>query len=139
MFIAEMKTLTFVADVFRTNKLEPIMALALVLTRASSISESDSSILSPVSWGSRYSDWLRAGRPRGRSSSPGRIKNFLQVFQTGSGVHPTSYQMGTGALSPGVKRPGPEADHLHLISAEVNKIVDLYIHSPIRHHGVVLN
>jgi hypothetical protein len=28
-------------------------------------------------WRSRYSDWLRAGRPRGRSSSPGRTKNFL--------------------------------------------------------------
>jgi hypothetical protein len=26
---------------------------------------------------SRYSDWLRAGRPRGRSSSPGTVKNFL--------------------------------------------------------------
>jgi hypothetical protein len=26
---------------------------------------------------SRYSDWLRAGWPRGRSSSPGRVKNFL--------------------------------------------------------------
>jgi hypothetical protein len=26
---------------------------------------------------SRYSDWLRAGRPKGRSSSPGRSKNFL--------------------------------------------------------------
>jgi hypothetical protein len=26
---------------------------------------------------SRDSDWLRAGRPRGRSSSPGRVKNFL--------------------------------------------------------------
>jgi hypothetical protein len=25
---------------------------------------------------SRYSDWLRAGRPRGRGSSPGRVKNF---------------------------------------------------------------
>jgi hypothetical protein len=25
----------------------------------------------------RYSDWLRAGRPRVRSSSPGRVKNFL--------------------------------------------------------------
>jgi hypothetical protein len=44
---------------------------------------------------SRYSDWLRAGRPRGRSSSPGRIKNFLQVVQTGSGDHPASYPMAT--------------------------------------------
>jgi hypothetical protein len=26
---------------------------------------------------SRYSDWLRAGRPRDRSSSPGRVNNFL--------------------------------------------------------------
>jgi hypothetical protein len=26
---------------------------------------------------SRYNDWLRAGRPRGRSSSPGGGKNFL--------------------------------------------------------------
>jgi hypothetical protein len=31
---------------------------------------------------SRYSDWLRAGRPRSRSSSPYRVKNFL--FSTSS-------------------------------------------------------
>jgi hypothetical protein len=31
---------------------------------------------------SRYSDWLRAGRPRGRNWSPGRVKNFL--FSTSS-------------------------------------------------------
>jgi hypothetical protein len=35
---------------------------------------------------SRYSDWLWVGRPRGRSLSPGRVKNFLlHVVQTGSG------------------------------------------------------
>jgi hypothetical protein len=27
-------------------------------------------------WLSRYSDWLRAGRPRVRSLSPSRVKNF---------------------------------------------------------------
>jgi hypothetical protein len=27
-------------------------------------------------WKGRYSDWLLAERPRGRSSIPGRIKNF---------------------------------------------------------------
>jgi hypothetical protein len=27
--------------------------------------------------GSRDSDWLRAGRPRVRGSSPGMVKNFL--------------------------------------------------------------
>jgi hypothetical protein len=31
---------------------------------------------------SRYSDWLQAGRPRGRSSSLSRVKNFL--FSTSS-------------------------------------------------------
>jgi hypothetical protein len=62
-------------------------------------------------WRSRYSDWLRAGRPRGRSSSPGSVKNFLQVVQTGSGAHPVSYPKVRGAPSPGVKRHGREADH----------------------------
>jgi hypothetical protein len=48
--------------------------------------------------------------PRGWSLSPGRV-NLLHVFQTGSGVHPTSYPMGTrGSFSQGVKRPGREAD-----------------------------
>jgi hypothetical protein len=31
--------------------------------------------------------------------------------QTGSGAHPASYSMCTGALSLEVKRPGHEADH----------------------------
>jgi hypothetical protein len=55
--------------------------------------------------------WLRAGRPKGRISSPGRVKNFLHVIQTGSGVHPTSYPIGTAGCFPGVKRQGREADH----------------------------
>jgi hypothetical protein len=78
---------------------------------------------------------------RGRSSSPGRVKN------TASGVHPTSYPMGTGTLSPGGKRPGCEVDHSPTATAEVKKmwiykyigVMDLYIHSPIRPHGVVFN
>jgi hypothetical protein len=38
--------------------------------------------------------------------------SLLHVVQTGSGVHPTSYTMGTGGgLSSGVKRPEREADH----------------------------
>jgi hypothetical protein len=62
-------------------------------------------------WRSRYSDWLLAGRLRGRSSSPGRVKNFLQIVQTASAVHPTSYPMGAGDILPRVKRSGREADH----------------------------
>jgi hypothetical protein len=38
---------------------------------------------------------------RGRNSSSGRVKNFLHVVKTGSGVHPTSYPMGTAGSFPG--------------------------------------
>jgi hypothetical protein len=37
------------------------------------------------------------------------IKGFFSLchrVQTGSGAHPAFYQMGTGVLSPGIKRPG---------------------------------
>jgi hypothetical protein len=46
-----------------------------------------------------------------------------------------SIQWVPGVVSPAVKRPGREADHSSAISAEV----DLYIPSPLRLHGVVLN
>jgi hypothetical protein len=42
------------------------------------------------------------------------------------------------ALSLEVKRPGREADHSLSSSAEVKECVVLYLHSPIRLHGVVL-
>jgi hypothetical protein len=82
------------------------------------------SFFSPLKYfrkGSRDSDWLRAGRQRGRSSSPGRVKNFL--FSTSSRPVPGStqppIQWVPGALSPGVKRPGREADHSPPTTAEV--------------------
>jgi hypothetical protein len=52
---------------------------------------------------------------------------------------PTSYTMGIGALSPGIKRPGRETDHSPPSSDEVKEFVELYLHSPIRLHGVVLS
>jgi hypothetical protein len=57
-----------------------------------------------------------------RSSSPGKGKSFLHVVQTGSEGYPASYPMGTGALSPGVKRSGREAAHSPPASAEVTKM-----------------
>jgi hypothetical protein len=48
--------------------------------------------------------------------------SFLHVVQTGSGVHPTSYTMGTVDSFPGVKQPGREADHSPPTSAEVKKM-----------------
>jgi hypothetical protein len=60
-------------------------------------------------------------------------------LQNGSGAHPVSYTMGTRGSFPGVKRPGREADHSPPSSAEVKECVELYLHSPIRLHGVVLS
>jgi hypothetical protein len=71
-----------------------------------------------------YGDWLRAGRAGGRCSSPGRVKNF--VFSTSSRPNLGSTQPPIrwvpGAPSPGVKRPGREADHSLPASADVKKI-----------------
>jgi hypothetical protein len=70
----------------------------------------------------RYSDWLRAGRPRGRSSSPGKGKTCLFSTSSRPVLGPTQppIQWVPGALSQGVKRPGREADHSPT-SAEVKK------------------
>jgi hypothetical protein len=67
---------------------------------------------------SRYSDWLRAGRRRGRSSSPSRVKNFL--FSTSSRPALGSTKLPLQWI-PGVKRTRREADHLPPTSAEVKK------------------
>jgi hypothetical protein len=45
-------------------------------------------------------------------SRKGQEFSFLRSVQPGSGVHQTSYTMGTGGSFPGVNRPGREADHL---------------------------
>jgi hypothetical protein len=64
--------------------------------------------------------------------SPGSVKNFL--FSTSSTQLPI--QWVPGAISPGVKRLEREADHSPPASAEVKK---MWIHCPIRLHGVVFN
>jgi hypothetical protein len=63
----------------------------------------------------------------GGSLSPGRVNNFH--FSISSGVHPTSYTMGTGGFFSGVKRQGREADHSPPTSAEVKKIC-IYTSTP---------
>jgi hypothetical protein len=52
---------------------------------------------------------------------PARERDYslLHSVQTGSGVHPASYPMDTGALYPGVKPPVHEADHSLPFVAEV--------------------
>jgi hypothetical protein len=63
-------------------------------------------------------DWT-AGVP-----SPLEAEDFSSNFcvQTGSGVHPASYTVGTGGSFPGGKaRPGRDADRSPPSSAEVKK------------------
>jgi hypothetical protein len=67
---------------------------------------------------------LGVGRPRGRSSSPSRIKNFLFSLSSRPAMGPTQSPIRwvPGILSPGIKRQGHEADHSPPTSAEVNKM-----------------
>jgi len=54
---------------------------------------------------------------------------FSAPVPTGIGAHLTSYRIGTGSLSRGVKRPVRGVDHQHRSSAEVKERVDLYLYS----------
>jgi hypothetical protein len=70
-----------------------------------------------------HDDWLRAGRPRGRSSSASG-ENFFHFpisFRPALGPTQSPIQWVPGALSPGVKQPGLEADHSPPSSAEVKE------------------
>jgi hypothetical protein len=74
---------------------------------------------------SRYSDWLRAGRPGGDGIlSPGRVKNFHFSISSRPAVGPTQppKKMCTGGSFPGVKRQGREGDQSPPTSAEVKKM-----------------
>jgi hypothetical protein len=56
------------------------------------------------------------------NSSPGRGWEFFlhHRVQTGTGVHPASYPMGSRASYPGGKAAGAEADYSHPSIAKVN-------------------
>jgi hypothetical protein len=64
---------------------------------------------------------------------------FTSASRTALGPTQPPIEWVPGALSLGVKRPEREADHLPPSSAEVKEYVELYVHSPIRLHGVVLS
>jgi hypothetical protein len=54
---------------------------------------------------SRYSDWLRAGRPKGRSSESRWGKEFSLLYVV-SGTNQASYPMGTEGSFFGGKAAG---------------------------------
>jgi len=68
---------------------------------------------------------LGAGRPGLDSRQEQARFSHRHRVQASFGAHPTSYPMGTGALSPGVKRLGREADHSPLSSVEHGTIPPL--------------
>jgi hypothetical protein len=61
------------------------------------------------------------------------------VSRTALGSTQLPIQWIRGTLSLGVKRPEREADHSSPSSAEIKEWVELYLHSPIRLHGVVIS
>jgi hypothetical protein len=80
---------------------------------------------------SRYSDWLLAGRPRGRSSSPSRATIFVLFLSSSQALGPAQppIQCVPRALSHEVKRPGRDADRSPPISAEF-KNTRIYTFTP---------
>jgi hypothetical protein len=64
---------------------------------------------------------------------------FTTTSRTALGLTHSPIQWVSGALFLGVKRPGPEANDSPPSSAEINECVELYLHSAIRLHGVVLS
>jgi hypothetical protein len=64
-----------------------------------------------------------------------RWLSLLHIVQTYSGTHPSSYPVGTGGLSAGLKQQGHEADHQLLPRS---RKVELYVYSPTFLHGIVL-
>jgi hypothetical protein len=64
---------------------------------------------------------------------------FTTASRTALGPTQPPIQWIPGALSLGANRQGCEADHSTFSSAEVKECVELYLHSPIRLHGVVLS
>jgi hypothetical protein len=88
----------------------------------------------------RNSDWLRAGRLRGQSLSPGSSRIFSSPRRPDRlwGA-PSFISNGCRWLFPGGK--AAEAWNWPFTSKQCRgeENVDLYIHSSIRFHGVVLN
>jgi hypothetical protein len=76
----------------------------------------------------------------GPVSIPGRAKfSLLHGVQTDSGANPiTSYPMGIGGDFPrGYSGQDPKlTTHFHLVPR--SRMVELYLHSPICLHGIVL-
>jgi hypothetical protein len=78
--------------------------------------------------------------PRAGLEAAVKKKNSVTTMSvTALGPTQPPIQCVPGTLSLGLKQPGREADHSPPSSAEIKECVELYLHSPIRLHGVVLS
>jgi hypothetical protein len=91
------------------------------------------------SLGRRTSTYELDDRAVGDRVPVGIRLSFLYVVLTGSGTHTASLPMDTGGFFPGGKAAGAWNWPLTPTTAKEQEYMDLYIHSPIRFHGVVLN
>jgi hypothetical protein len=63
---------------------------------------------------------------------------YSRAFRPSLGPTQHLFQWASGSLSPKVKRKVCEADH-SLPSVPNSRMVELYLHSPVRLHGLVLD
>jgi hypothetical protein len=93
------------------------------------------------SWGFRISQWYDIGLDDWGFESQQGLEIFLFTTMSRPALGPTQppIQWVPGALSLGVKQLGCEVDHTPLSSAEVKEWIELYLHSPICVHGMVLS
>jgi hypothetical protein len=89
----------------------------------------------------RYTNWLRTGRPRSCSLSPGRVNNFLlsMSFRPALGYTQLPIQWIQGGSFPGGNAAGAWNWWLTSSKCRGQEKLDLYVHYSIRLHGVVLN
>jgi hypothetical protein len=96
--------------------------------------------------GAGIAQWYSAGQRAGWSGFWGSIpRQGVGIFLFTTASRPAleltqpPIQRVPGVLSLRVERPRREADHSPPSIAEVKEFVKLYLHSPIRLHGVVLS
>jgi hypothetical protein len=74
-----------------------------------------------------------------RFSAGEEYLSFFYSIQTSCGTYPASYPMGNGVLSPEVKWPVGMKLTSHFNLVQRSSIVEVYLHSPIHFHGMLLN